>query len=145
MQTEFKIITIMKYQIQLRNIQAVVGMKSKASEIFTDFLQGLIALDEEEKKPDNLPPEYRNDPDFEGGVHFWQLQQYIVELAIELIEFESQFDELLKEWEAHKEQWGRYLGPAAIQYARNLIDDPEYQDDEFSMDWWFFHMKEDGE
>lgn len=135
----------MKYQIQLRNIQAVVGMKSKASEIFTDFLQGLIALDEEEKKPDNLPPEYRNDPDFEGGVHFWQLQQYIVELAIELIEFESQFDELLKEWEAHKEQWGRYLGPAAIQYARNLIDDPEYQDDEFSMDWWFFHMKEDGE
>jgi len=135
----------MIYQIQLRNIQAVVRMENKASEIFTDFLQGLIALDEEEKKPENLPPQYRNDPDFEGGVHFWQLQQYIVELAIELIEFESQFDVLLKDWGAHKEQWGRYLGPAAIQYARNLIDDPEYQDDEFSMDWWFFHMKEDGE
>ena len=113
--------------------------------IFEDFLEGLIALDEEEKKPENLPPQYRNDPEFEGGIHFWQLQQYIVELAYELLKFQSQFDELQKEWEAHKEQWGRYLGPAAIQYARNLIDDPEYQDDEFSMDWWFFHMKEDGE
>ena len=113
--------------------------------IFEDFLEGLIALDEEEKKPENLPPQYRNDPDFEGGVHFWQLQQYIVELAFELLKFQSQFDELQKEWEVHREQWGRYLGPAAIQYARNLIDDPEYQDDEFSMDWWFFHMKEDGE
>ena len=113
--------------------------------IFEEFLQGLIALDEEEKKPENLPPEYRNDPEFEGGIHFWQLQQYIVELAFELLKFQSQFDELQKEWEVHKEQWGRYLGPAAIQYARNLIDDPEYQDDEFSMDWWFFHMKEDGE
>ena len=113
--------------------------------IFEDFLEGLIALDEEEKKPENLPPQYRNDPDFEGGIHFWQLQQYIVELAFELLKFQSEFDELQKEWEAHKEQWGRYLGPAAIQYARNLIDDPEYQDDEFSMDWWFFHMKEDGE
>lgn len=113
--------------------------------IFEDFLKGLTALDEEEKKPENLPPQYRNDPDFEGGIHFWQLQQYIVELAIELIDFESQFDEMQKEWEAHKEQWGRYLGPAAIQYARNLIDDPEYQDDEFAMDWWFLHMKEDGE
>ena len=29
--------------------------------------------------------------------------------------------------------------------TRNLIDDPEYQDDEFSMDWWFFQIKEDGE
>ena len=113
--------------------------------IFTDFLDGLIALDEEEKKPENLPPQYRNDPDFEGGIHFWQLQQYIVELAYELLKFQSQFDELEKEWATHKEYWGRYLGPAAIQYARNLIDDPEYQDDEFSMDWWFFHMKEDGE
>ena len=113
--------------------------------IFLDFLEGLIALDEEEKKPENLAPENRNDPDFEGGIHFWQLQQYIVELAFELLKFQSQFDELQKEWKVHKEQWGRYLGPAAIQYARNLIDDPEYQDDEFSMDWWFFHMKEDGE
>ena len=121
------------------------GKHHKPRTVFSTYLEGLIALDEEEKKPENLPPQYRNDPEFEGGIHFWQLQQYIVELAIELIEFESRFDELLKEWEAHKEQWGRYLGPAAIQYARNLIDDPEYQDDEFSMDWWFFHMKEDGE
>lgn len=119
--------------------------KNKPNSIFVDFLEGLIALDEEEKKPENLPPQYRNDPDFEGGIHFWQLQQYIVELAFELLKFQSQFDELQKEWEAHKEQWGRYLGPASIQYARNLIDDPEYQDDEFSMDWWFFHMKEYGE
>ena len=123
----------------------MIEKKDTPEYIFEDFLEGLIALDEEEKKPENLPPQYRNDPDFEGGIHFWQLQQYIVELAYELLKFQSQFDELQKEWEAHKEQWGRYLGPAAIQYARNLIDDPEYQDDEFSMDWWFFHMKEDGE
>lgn len=123
----------------------MTSMEKAVHLVFMEYLSGLIALDEEEKKPENLPPQYRNDPDFEGGIHFWQLQQYIVQLAIELIEFESQFDELLKEWKAHKEQWGRYLGPAAIQYARNLIDDPEYQDDEFSMDWWFFHMKEDGE
>jgi hypothetical protein len=123
----------------------MIDKKDTPEYIFEDFLEGLIALDEEEKKPENLPPQYRNDPEFEGGIHFWQLQQYIVELAFELLKFQSQFDELQKEWEAHKEQWGRYLGPAAIQYARNLIDDPEYQDDEFSMDWWFSHMKEDGE
>ena len=123
----------------------MIDKKDTPEYIFEDFLEGLIALDEEEKKPENLPPQYRNDPEFEGGIHFWQLQQYIVELAYELLKFQSQFDELQKEWEAHKEQWGRYLGPAAIQYARNLIDDPEYQDDEFSMDWWFFHMKEDGD
>ena len=123
----------------------MIDKKDTPEYIFEDFLEGLIALDEEEKKPENLPPQYRNDPEFEGGIHFWQLQQYIVELAFELLKFQSQFDELQKEWEVHKEQWGRYLGPAAIQYARNLIDDPEYQDDEFSMDWWFFHMKEDGE
>ena len=123
----------------------MIDKKDTPEYIFEDFLEGLIALDEEEKKPENLPPQYRNDPEYEGGIHFWQLQQYIVELAFELLKFQSQFDELQKEWEAHKEQWGRYLGPAAIQYARNLIDDPEYQDDEFSMDWWFFHMKEDGE
>ena len=123
----------------------MIDEKNTPNYIFEDFLVGLIALDEEEKKPENLPPQYRNDPEFKGGIHFWQLQQYIVELAFELLKFQSQFDELQKEWEVHKEQWGRYLGPAAIQYARNLIDDPEYQDDEFSMDWWFFHMKKDGE
>ena len=123
----------------------MVDKKDTPEYIFEDFLEGLIALDEEEKKPENLPPQYRNDPEFEGGIHFWQLQQYIVELAFELLKFQSEFDELQKEWEVHKDQWGRQLGPAAIQYARNLIDDPEYQDDEFSMDWWFFHMKEGGE
>lgn len=112
--------------------------------IFLDFLEGLIALDEEEKKPENLPPQYRNDPDFEGGIHFWQLQQYIVELAYELLKFQSQFDELEKEWKVHKEQWGRYLGTGAIQYARNIIEDPDYENEEFSMDW-FANVKEDGE
>ena len=115
----------------------MIDKKDTPEYIFEDFLEGLIALDEEEKKPENLPPQYRNDPDFEGGIHFWQLQQYIVELAYELLKFQSQFDELQKEWEAHKEQWGRYLGPAAIQYARNLIEDPHYVDDEFSMNWFY--------
>ena len=118
--------------------------RNDPNSIFMDFLEGLIALDEEEKKPENIDPYFRH-MEGVGGIHFWQLQQYIVELAYELLKFQSEFDELQIEWEAHKEQWGRYLGPAAIQYARNLIDDPEYQDDEFSMDWWFFHMKEDGE
>ena len=108
--------------------------------VFEEFLEGLIALDEEEKQPENLPPQYRNDPNFEGGIHFWQLQQYIVELAYEIIEFESHFVELQKEWGAHKEQLGRYLGPAAIQYARNLIEDPHYVDEEFSMNW-FYELK----
>ena len=94
--------------------------KNSPKAIIENFLQGLIALDEEEKKPENLPPQFRNDPDFEGGIHFWQLQQYIVELAYELLKFQSQFDELEKEWATHKEYWGRYLGTGAIQYARNV-------------------------
>ena len=116
----------------------------RARDIFADFLNGLIQLDEEEKKPENLPPKYRNDPDFEGGVHFWQLQQYIEELAFELIDYESDFDELDKEWRVHNEFWGRYLGTAAIQYARNLIEDSEYDDCEFSMDW-FGQFNDEGE
>ena len=38
----------------------------------------------------------------------------------------------------------RDRGTVAIQFARNLIDDPEYMDEEFSMDW-FGQVKEDGE
>ena len=134
---------IMIYQIQLRNIQAVVSMKSKPSEIFTDFLQGLIALDEEEKKPENIDPYFRH-MEGVGGIHFWQLQQYIVELAYELLKFQAEFDELEKDWAMHKEYWGRYLGTGAIQYARNVIEDPDYENEEFSMDW-FGNVKEDGE
>ena len=92
--------------------------KNTPEEIFEDFLEGLIALDEEEKKPENLPPQYRNDPTFEGGIHFWQLQQYIVELAYEIMEFEAQFDELNELWATHSEYLRRYLGTVAIQYAK---------------------------
>ena len=120
------------------------GEHHKPITIFSTYLEGLIALDEEEKKPENLPPQYRNDPDFEGGIHFWQLQQYIVELAYELLKSQSEFDELEKEWATHKEYWGRYLGTGAIQYARNVIEDPDYENEEFSMDW-FGNVKEDGE
>ena len=118
--------------------------KNTPEEIFEDFLEGLIALDEEEKKPENLPPQYRNDPTFEGGIHFWQLQQYIIELAYGIMQFEAQFDELNELWSTHGEYWGRYLGTAAIQYARNVIEDPHYEDVEFSMDW-FSNVKKEGE
>jgi len=120
------------------------NVKKTAASVFNDFLNGLVELDKEEKRPDNLPPQYRNDPNFEGGIHFWQLQQYIEELAFELVDYESQFDALDAEWRSHELFWGRYLGTAAIQFARNLIDDPEYMDEEFSMDW-FGQVKEDGE
>ena len=117
--------------------------KSKPNSIIVDFLEGLIALDEEEKKPENIDPYFRN-MEGAGGIHFWQLQQCIVELAFELVDYESQFDALDAEWRNHEQFWGRYLGTAAIQFARNLIDDPEYMDEEFSMDW-FGQVKEDGE
>jgi hypothetical protein len=102
--------------------------------IFEDFLAGLIALDEELKKPENIDPYFRKMEDA-GGIHYWQLNQYIAELASELIAYEAEFDALEIEWKQHQEFWGRFLGPAAIQYARNLIADPEYQDEEFAMDW----------
>ena len=105
--------------------------KNLPNDIFNDFLQGLIALDLEERE--NLHP-ILSEGDI-GGIQFWQLQQSIEELAGDLIQYESQFDELAKDWEKHPEHWGRYLGPAAIQFARNLIDDPEYEDEEFAMDW----------
>ena len=117
--------------------------ENKPNSIIVDFLEGLIALDEEEKKEENIHPMYRG-KEGAGGIHFWQLQQYIEELAFELVDYESQFDVLDAEWRSHELFWGRYLGTAAIQFARNLIDDPEYMDEEFSMDW-FGQVKEDGE
>lgn len=108
--------------------------KSKPNLIFMDFLAGLIALDEELKKPENIDPYFRK-MENAGGIHYWQLNQYIAELASELIAYEAEFDALETEWKQHDEFWGRFLGPAAIQYARNLIADPEYQDEEFAMDW----------
>ena len=107
---------------------------AQVMEIFQDFLVGLIELDEELKKPENVDPYFRN-MEGAGGIHYWQLNQYIAELASELIAYEDQFTALEIEWKQHDEFWGRFLGPAAIQYARNLIADPEYQDEEFAMDW----------
>ena len=108
--------------------------ESKPSSIIMDFLAGLIALDDELKKPENVDPYFRH-MEGAGGIHYWQLNQYIAELASELIVYEAQFDALEIEWKQHDEFWGRFLGPAAIQYARNLIADPEYEDEEFAMDW----------
>ena len=118
-------------------ILLVVNMEhtiAQVMEIFQDFLVGLIELDEELKKPENVDPYFRN-MEGAGGIHYWQLNQYIAELASELIAYEDQFTALEIEWKQHDEFWGRFLGPAAIQYARNLIADPEYQDEEFAMDW----------
>ena len=111
--------------------------------IFSDYLEGLINLDEEMKKPENIDPYFRK-MEGAGGIHFWQLQEFIEELAHVLIQFESEFEELEKEWKVHDQLWGRYLGTAAIQYARNLIEDPEYDDCEFSMDW-FGRFNDEGE
>ena len=111
--------------------------RSKSADtIFEEFLAGLVALDEDGK---NTPRKEST-----NGIHFWQLQQYIEELADELIQFESQFDELGHKWTTHEKYWGRYLGPAAIQFAKNLVADPEYTDEEFSIDW-FDRFEEIGE
>lgn len=115
--------------------------KGSPDDIFNDFLQGLLALDLEEKG--NIHPILKERGDI-GGIQFWQLQQSIEELAAELIQFEIQFDELAKDWIKHSEHWGRYLGPAAIQFARNLIDNPEYEDEEFA-ESWYDQYGEDGE
>ena len=88
----------------------MIDKKDTPEYIFEDFLEGLIALDEEEKKEENIHPMFRG-MEGAGGIHFWQLQQYIVELAYELLKFQAEFDELEKEWATHKEYWGRYLGP----------------------------------
>ena len=110
-------------------------------ELIQDFLVGIIALDEEEKKPENIPPQYRDSEDFEGGIHFWQLQQSIEELAQLLADREG-LDEVEERWKGHELFWGRYLSTGAIEYARRLKADPEYEDCEFSMDW-FGNVEED--
>jgi hypothetical protein len=103
-------------------------------DLINDFLVGVIALAEEEKKPENIPPQYRDSEDFEGGIHFWQLQQSIEELAQLLADREG-LDEVEERWKGHELFWGRYLSTGAIEYARRLKADPEYQDEEFAMDW----------
>jgi len=115
-----------------------MGMSSDISNAegwFESFLEGLIELDEEQKKPENIDPYFRN-LEGAGGIHYWQLQQCIVELAEQLIQYEGQFEILEAQWKEHETLWGRYLGTAAIEYARNWIKDPEYEDEEFSMDWF---------
>ena len=110
------------------------------------FLEGLIECDEEEKKPENLPPQYRDDPDFEGGIHFWQLQQFIEELASLLLNIDEDLDEVEARWKDHELFWGRYLSTGAIEYTRRwkAHDDDEemFDDGEFSMDC-FCRVKED--
>ena len=48
---------------------------------FSDYLEGLINLDEEMKKPENIDPYFRN-MEGVGGIHFWQLQEFIEELEL---------------------------------------------------------------
>ena len=113
---------------------------SQADAWIQSFLEGLIALDEEEKKPENLPPQYRDEPNFEGGIHYWQLQQYIEELADLLRNMDEDLDEVEERWKNHELFWGRYLSTGAIEYARrwNASDEAGegFDDCEFSMDWF---------
>lgn len=119
---------------------------SKADAWIQSFLEGLIECDEEEKNPENLPPQYRDDPNFEGGIHFWQLQQFIEELADMLMRTDENLDEVEARWKDHELFWGRYLSTGAIEYARRYQahdwDEEEFDDCEFSMDW-FGSVKED--
>ena len=103
-------------------------------DLIDDFLAGLIDLDEEDKKPENIPPQYRDSEDFDGGIHFWQLQQSIEELAYLLVERDG-LNEVEARWKNHELFLGRYLSTGAIEYARRLKADPEYQDEEFAMHW----------
>lgn len=116
-------------------------------ELIQDFLEGLISTDEELKKPENLPPQYRDDPNFEGGLEFWQLQQFIEELASELLDVDEDLDEIEARWKDHDLFWGRYLSTGAIEYTRRWrksIQDGEdyFEEVEFSMDW-FGSVEED--
>ena len=121
---------------------------SQADAWIQSFLEGLIELDEEEKKPENLPPQYRDDPNFEGGIHFWQLQQYIEELADLLRNMDEDLDEVEARWKNHELFWGRYLSTGAIEYARRWNAGDEagegFDDCEFSMDW-FGYVEPDAE
>ena len=106
--------------------------------IFTGFLDELISIDKKWAVEVSKYTPYEVD----SGIEYWELQEIIIEFSQALIPYQEQFDELHKEWENHKEYWGRYLGTAGIQYARNLIEDPDYEDIEFSMDW-FGNFKEE--
>jgi len=121
--------------------------KAVADALIRVFLEGLIATDEEEKKPENIPPQYRDSEDFEGGIHFWQLQQCIEELADQLrIHLDEDLDEVEARWKDHELFWGRYLSTGAIEYARrwNAAEEAgeDFEDGEFSMDW-FGHVEDD--
>ena len=112
-----------------------------------EFLDGLIETDEDEKKPENVPPQYRDDPDFEGGIHYWQLQQCISELASLLLDCEEDLDEIEARWKNHELFWGRYLSTGAIEYTRRWRQSEKagedyFEEGEFSMDW-FGHVDED--
>ena len=105
------------------------------------YLEGLIATDEEEKNLEGAPD------NFEGGIHFWQLQQCIEELGCLLADGDEadgdeDLDALEARWRDHELFWGRYLSTGAIEYARRRREDPEYDDGEFSMDW-FANVEED--
>ena len=118
----------------------MVDEKDTPNYIFEDFLEGLIALDEEEKK--DLKNSSNEISRMLGGIHFWQLQQYIVELAYELLKFQAEFNELEKEWATHKE-----FGVDILVLESNMQEmslNPDYENEEFSMDW-FGNVKEDGE
>ena len=114
--------------------------------LIQDFLEGLIAIDEEEKKPENISPQFRDSEDFEGGIHFWQLQQCIGELADQLRNLDVDLDEVEARWKDHELFWGRYLSTGAIEYARrwNAAEEAgeDFEDGEFSMDW-FGHVEDD--
>ena len=113
----------------------MIDEKDTPNYIFEDFLEGLIALDEEEKKEENIHPMFRG-MEGAGGIHFWQLQQYIVELAYELLNFKRNSMSWKNNGLRTRSTGARYLGTGAIQYARNVIEDPDYENEEFSMDWF---------
>jgi len=114
---------------------------SQADALIQDFLEGLIATDEEEKKPENIDPYFRHLEDV-GGIHFWQLQQSIEELASALVNLDEDLDEIESRWKDHELFWGRYLATGAIEYARRWKEDEDFEDCEFSMDW-FGNVEED--
>ena len=112
---------------------------SQADAWIQSFLEGLIATDEEEKKPENIDPYFRN-MEGAGGIHFWQLQQFIEELADMLRNIDEDLDEVEARWRDHELFWGRYLSTGAIEYARrwNAANEKgeDFDDCEFSMDWF---------
>ena len=59
-----------------------------------------------------------------------------------LADGDEDLDALEARWRDHELFWGRYLSTGAIEYARRRREDPEYDDGEFSMDW-FANVEED--